>query len=1712
MEHLDDNYLLRYRFDTLDEEEAREAADHLKTCSRCSTQFAKLVRNLDKLDTYGVEDELQPDLVEQVLLKVKLRQQEQEVASAKEEAQQARQKADAMAALLHPTAHPSPGRGGMGSGGGSGNGGGGREGGERLSLWAWLGWSSGGSLRAVRLAASLLTLAGAGYIAGGFWYHAQQRASLDTQIRGEEHLLPGSRAVLQVRLRNTQTNKPVSRGQVQVSMKGREQTWKLYEGITDQRGEAMAAFSLPDVKDGDYRLEVISLAEGETDTVSHPIRFRRGYKVHLSTDKPLYQPGQTIHIRTLVLRRPRLLPPAGQQVTIEVQDPKGVRIARKELAVSSFGVSSWSLELADDVRLGAYKLKARVDGVVSEMKVKVARYALPKFKVSVKPQRSFYLAGETLRAGVEARYFFGKPLQGAAVRVVLFKPSGAVLGQEITGRIDQDGRYQFSAELPAHLSGRAKVDNVMVEVAVKDAAGQEERKQASIPVARELLQVDAMPEGGELVAGMDNTVYVLTTTPDDKPVACQARVKLPTGRAITVRTHQNGLGSFSFRAPAGVTMVALNFEAQDDEGQRGSRRVLLRPRKRKLLAATDRAFYRPGETIKVGIQARSQYTSALVEGIREGQTVLSGRVALKKGKGVAELDLPPELKGTVRLDITALDPYEVRSPVVSRRVVVAQASGLKIKMSTDQPSFRPGGKAKLRFEVTDPGGKPTPAAIGLSVVDESVFALAESRPALARAYFLLERSLMETRHNLSAPEALVAPGEWSEARQQAGRFLLSLGGDQKRPQRFTKRTHPAKVAGLQSARLRFEDQARALALALGLMVLFLMVVAAAGRLPSWAGGTLLALGTMGALLVSMKLIWVLGGLTLVAAVALMVHWQRARAFGWAFIVMPVLGITVMYVVGFSPTQHIRMMDRDHPSLASAPPTPQPFRPAPLSQEEREDEQMLSRFEIRGSVDVSQEVKMVGPTGDLMDSGGASVAAKPKAAPHRSRARAKRRIGILGSRTLKNFAEKKAPPPRRAVRVRRYFPETMYVHPELVTDEKGVAELTIPLADSITSWRVNALASSAGGKLGHMDRPLKVFQDFFVDLDLPAALVRGDEAAIPVAVYNYLTTPQTVRLEVKTQPWFQLTSPARVSLELPPSGLGGAELRLRVLRAGKHRLGLRADGTALSDALARELLVSEAGQERNDTVSGTLIPGQKVRVQVQVPDAAVRGTARLLVKLFPNRLSSALDGLAGALRMPHGCFEQTSSATYPNVLILDYLKRSNKLTPALKKRALRYISLGYQRLVGYEVRGGGFEWFGRSPANLQLSAYGLMEFVDMSRVFPVDQALIQRTQRWLVSQQRSDGSFRERRRHRRGFRSRRFRRPPRDSRRDLMVSAYVTWALAESGFQGQALPRALTYLSGKLNNLDDPYTLALISSALAKAGHASAPAAAAALQTKASSHGARTFFRPRQATIYQGRGRAGLVETTALAAHSLAQSGKYDPLVRGALEYLAASRDHRGTWYSTQGTILALRALLQATGAEQDQQVTVRINGKDAATVKLEASASQHQLVDLGPQARPGVNVVELSGQARAAFSVIASYTLPWQEKEDDETRPLSLAVSYGRTSVDLGGIIPLQVRLTYRKPEPSGMVLLALGLPAGFAPLTADLEALRRSRVIGRYEVRTGRINLYLDRLDTGTPLSFDLRLKARNKVRTKGAASLAYLYYSPEVRVSQPPTPVSVN
>jgi hypothetical protein len=113
------------------------------------------------------------------------------------------------------------------------------------------------------------------------------------------------------------------------------------------------------------------------------------------------------------------------------------------------------------------------------------------------------------------------------------------------------------------------------------------------------------------------------------------------------------------------------------------------------------------------------------------------------------------------------------------------------------------------------------------------------------------------------------------------------------------------------------------------------------------------------------------------------------------------------------------------------------------------------------------------------------------------------------------ADLKTAPQEATPHIRSYFPEALYINPEIITDAKGNASISIPVADSITIWRMAILASTQSGALGSGTSSLKVFQDFFVDLDLPVALTQGDQVSIPVAVYNY--SGKIGQVSLKLQP-------------------------------------------------------------------------------------------------------------------------------------------------------------------------------------------------------------------------------------------------------------------------------------------------------------------------------------------------------------------------------------------------------------------------------------------------------------------------------------------------------------------------------------------------------------------------------------------------------------------
>src|SRR5436189_2785866 len=174
-------------------------------------------------------------------------------------------------------------------------------------------------------------------------------------------------------------------------------------------------------------------------------------------------------------------------------------------------------------------------------------------------------------------------------------------------------------------------------------------------------------------------------------------------------------------------------------------------------------------------------------------------------------------------------------------------------------------------------------------------------------------------------------------------------------------------------------------------------------------------------------------------------------------------------------------------------------------------------------------------------------------------------------------------------------------------------------------------------------------------------------------------------------------------------------------------------------------------------------------------------------------------------------EQTSSSAYPNVLAVDYVKKARVANAtAILMKAEQYLNVGYQKLLTFERPGGGFDWWGNGEPLVWLSAYGLQEFNDMARVYPIDRGIIDRTQAFLIKKMDKDGTWSNiGATHGETIASM--------GNAKLLLTSYVTWSLLESGYdKGKLLP-SVNYIRTHLADAgDNAYILALAANALAAA--------------------------------------------------------------------------------------------------------------------------------------------------------------------------------------------------------------------------------------------------------------------------------------------------------
>jgi hypothetical protein len=681
--------------------------------------------------------------------------------------------------------------------------------------------------------------------------------------------------------------------------------------------------------------------------------------------------------------------------------------------------------------------------------------------------------------------------------------------------------------------------------------------------------------------------------------------------------------------------------------------------------------------------------------------------------------------------------------------------------------------------------------------------------------------------------------------------------------------------------------------------------------------------------------------------------------------------------------------------------------------------------------------------------------------------------------------------------RNDFRSTIYWNPRLTIGENGKAKISFYNSDDITQFRVTVEGFGNNGNVGRTE--YKYFIQLPVELSakIPTELLTEDKVFFPLSITNNTDESISGKLKVElpsnikfiTVPVSSLTLGAREAKTIFIQGLVDRN-------PANGNLSISFEAKGLKDEMSVEVKTRPRGFPVRMTHSGDKLK-DAMKFNIKNP---IAGSLKASIKIYPNSIDQVMGGMESMLRMPGGCFEQTSSSNYPNILALNYLRETNSSNPALEKKAKEFLEVGYGRLTGYESKGGGFDWWGRDPAHEALTAYGLMQFIDMKSVYPVDQQLIDRTVNWLMGRRDGKGSWTKNPSCLHSWAT------------SEITDAYIVWAMTEAG-KGKDVLKELDKSYSDAIKSEDPYLISLVVNALYNVKDKRADELMRELVKTQKADGS---FMGLKASVVNSTANALKVETTALAALAMMKTNGYQKQLANAVGNIQASKDYYG-YGSTQGTVLALKAIIGFTKLSKKPSESgtfvVTVNGKKVISLSYKASEAELAIPDLTQFIGEGEQRIEIAFEGTKTampYEFELSYTTSMPD--NSPKCELQLATKLPKKQIKMGETIRMSTELKSVSKKHQPIVMTMIGIPAGLSVQMWQLKELQEKKAFDFYEIFDGYVVLHYESLSPGEIREINLDLKADIPGEYEAPASTAFLYYTQEHRVWSKPDALTIN
>lgn len=329
------------------------------------------------------------------------------------------------------------------------------------------------------------------------------------------------------------------------------------------RSTRHASIELPDLPDGDYTLRAAVSAPFDTIQLDLDLPLYAPAVVHVMPDRPLYRPGQPVHLRSVMLARTDMEPLEGRPGRWRVTSPDGSEMLVEKDRSGPWGISDTSFPLDHSAPHGTWRAAWESGEDRDEITFDVRPFKLPRLAAELSTERPWYSIGEPVVLEGRAQYTSGAPVADAPVEVTLARVEGRwppPLSWEgpHTLRTDPSGRFTLElGEVPGDLVDRAVLS---ATARVTEAAGEVVTGSSSVVVSKDSLRVEAITELGDgLVGGYNNRAYLRVSTPDGRPLRlADLEVGNPWDPAAPVRkaqTDEDGVASLQLDPGDPVTVV-----------------------------------------------------------------------------------------------------------------------------------------------------------------------------------------------------------------------------------------------------------------------------------------------------------------------------------------------------------------------------------------------------------------------------------------------------------------------------------------------------------------------------------------------------------------------------------------------------------------------------------------------------------------------------------------------------------------------------------------------------------------------------------------------------------------------------------------------------------------------------------------------------------------------------------------------------------------------------------------------------------------------------------------------------------------------------------------------------------------------------------------------------------------------------------------------------